>query len=165
MSFVCSICDRDPKSHSFVHICQENNIHLFYCCPAIATRYQDTEGILEHFDDTLNHFQCQSRPWKWIFDAHNFSIAHLLEFSTAIGIAKLISEKYSEYLLGIHIVNANWAIRVGMNMVLPLLPERVQRITRIVEIPENMQPHEDGTNLFAQGLLSRHTSMEFSKVI
>lgn len=156
MAYVCSICDREPTSHSFINIPQEGPILLFYSCPALAKKYRDREGIINHFDKTLEHYQCDRRPWKWIFDAHDFGFAHAMEIQTAIGLADLINQKYSHFLCAVHIVNPNWLVRISLNLVYPLLKERVQRIVRVLESPVDFKEDESG------GLLSRVTSMDFS---
>jgi hypothetical protein len=135
MSAICSICDADPTSHSFVHLGKEGGTHIFYSCPAVATKYKDSEGIIIHFDKTLEHYQCNREPWKWIFDGYNFELRHTFEIGTAIGLAKLITAKYSTHLLEIHIVNSNWYIRIALNIVLPFLNERIQNIIKFIDAP------------------------------
>lgn len=133
MSYVCSICQREPSSHSFVHLAEEDGENIFYSCPYLAKKYYDGEGIHMHIDDTLHYYQAESQPWKWIFDADGFGLTHALEISTAIGLANLITEKYSTPLKQILIVNSNWYIRIVLTIVLPFLNERVQGIVKVVD--------------------------------
>jgi CRAL/TRIO domain len=149
MSHICPICDLYPSSHSFIHLSHDDGVHIFYSCPSLAKRYYDMDGILSHFDNTLHHYQAETAAWRWIFDADGFDFAHALELRTAIGLAKLITEKYSANLKAIHIVNSNWYIRIILNLVLPFLSERVQGIVKIISTDSTTKPTTSGSYLFA----------------
>jgi hypothetical protein len=51
---MCIICDQDPGSHSFEFYEKTNEgIYMYYTCPANATRYYDTNEILNHYEEVL----------------------------------------------------------------------------------------------------------------
>ena len=96
MEHICKICHEDSTSHSFSKLCEIKGVSVFYTKPADATKYTDTEGILAHYDNMLKHNG--DKPWTWIFDSNGFGMKHALEINTGIGIAKLITSKYSKNL-------------------------------------------------------------------
>tara|TARA_A100001015_G_C14791168_1_gene633135 strand:+ start:419 stop:808 length:390 start_codon:yes stop_codon:yes gene_type:complete len=100
---MCEICIREPGSHSFEFIRQENNINYYYTCPAKATKYWDTKGILNHYREVLNNNN--NAPWIWIFDGSGFGLKHSLKIDTALGLIQLLKEDYGNSLIEIHIIN------------------------------------------------------------
>ena len=131
ISGLCPDCDIDNKNHSFVQLWRENDIHVFYSCPGNAIKYNDTSGILLHFTNVLSYYKCSDTYWKWIFDFKGFEIKHMLEISTAIGIAKLINN-YSNYLLEIKIINTNIFTYSMLRIVKPFLNDGVKNKIEIV---------------------------------
>jgi len=130
-SFVCFVCEKEPGSHSFSELCydKETGIRTFYTCPAAAKKYDDYEGILNHYDGILS--QHGDAPWIWVFDAKGFSTEHLLEIRVGIGLAKLISKKYSHNLQKIHIINANRYVFIAHSVVQHFLPQKVNDVILI----------------------------------
>jgi hypothetical protein len=116
--YECPVCSRDPTSHSFRQIAPG----IFYTKPAEATKYWDKDGILKHYDGVLAEHQ---GPWSWVFDADGFSMKHILEMDVAIGIARLITDKYSTHLEKIQIVNPTWIVTLTLHIVRPFLSKRV----------------------------------------
>ena len=47
---VCETCLLDKTSHSFKKIQQNDIMCTFYTCPAEATKYNDCDGIINHYD-------------------------------------------------------------------------------------------------------------------
>lgn len=120
MPYACPICAVDPTSHSLVILPQS----CFYTCPAKATKYTDTEGIVNHYDGVLG--QHSPKPWTWIFDSAGFELRHMMEVTTATRLARLINDKYSANLTKIIVVNPTWHIRITYMMVKPFLSTALQ---------------------------------------
>ena len=93
---MCQICFDEPGSHSFYLLKTEKNVNFYYTCPAEATKYWDTQGILKHYEEvlTLNG----QNPWVWIFDSQDFGINHSMQINIALGIIRMLKEKYGQYL-------------------------------------------------------------------
>jgi hypothetical protein len=106
---MCEICIREPGSHSFDFIRQENNINYYYTCPAKASKYWDTKGILNHYREVLDNNN--NAPWIWIFDGTGFGLKHSLKIDTALGLIQLLKEDYGNSLIGIHIINPSIYIK------------------------------------------------------
>ncbi len=106
---MCPICDAEPGSHSFEFYGKTNEgIYMYYTCPAAASKYWDTEGILNHYKEVLE--QNNNNKWMWLFDSKGFGIKHSMEMATAMGIIKILS-KYENSLCEIQILNANPLIK------------------------------------------------------
>jgi hypothetical protein len=95
---------------------------MYYTCPANATRYWDTKGILNHYAEVLE--QNNNNKWIWIFDSQGFDIKHSLEIETAIGIIKILSQ-YENSLYQIQIVNANVLIKTFYTLIYPFLSTNI----------------------------------------
>ena len=116
--YECPVCVRDPTSHSLKQVIPG----VFYTKPAEATKYWDKDGIIEHYDGVLG---AHEGSWKWIFDADGFSMKHMFEVDVAIGIARLITQKYSTHLQEIQIINPSWVVTMTLHIVRPFLSKRV----------------------------------------
>ena len=116
MEHICIKCHNNSQSHSFSLLCNfnyNNKVnHLFYTKPSNAILYNDTEGVLLHYENYLNYINPES--WYWVVDFDKFEFKHSLEISTVIGLSKLIARfgkvngiiiinqsKYFKYLLQI----------------------------------------------------------------
>ncbi len=120
---MCIICDQDPGSHSFEFYGKTiEGIYMYYTCPANATRYYDTNGILNHYEEVLE--QNNNNKWIWVFDSKGFDIKHSLEIETAIGLIKILS-KYDNSLCQIQIVNANLLIKTFYTLIYPFLSTNI----------------------------------------
>lgn len=120
---ICKICEEDPTSHSFKIVGTYNNIIYYYTCPAEATKYYDTEGIVNHYDLLLSS---NKNKWAWIFDCKGFSSKHLLEIKVGIELAKLITSKHSDRLEKIVIINKNIYINTIIALIYPFLNTTIQ---------------------------------------
>jgi hypothetical protein len=123
MEQICKACHEDSTSHSFSKLCEIKGVSIFYTKPANATKYTDTEGILAHYDNMLKYNG--DKPWTWIFDSEGFGMKHALEVRTGIGIAKLITSKYSKNLQKIIVKNPTWHIKLMYTFVSPFLSAKV----------------------------------------
>lgn len=120
---MCSICKEEPGSHSFDFYGKtSDDVYMYYTCPADATKYWDTQGILYHYEEVLE--QNNNKKWSWIFDCRDFGIKHSLEITTAIGIIKIL-KKYEESLCQIQIINANAIIKGFYSFIYPFLSKQI----------------------------------------
>ena len=128
MSYICPICALNPTSHSLKKIGEKDGVSYFYTCPAKASKYNDSDGILAHYRGVLNDLS--GAKWVWIFDSEGFSAKHALDMSLPIKLAKLIDE-YRNSLVKIEIINATWHIRMVLKVIYPFLSEETKMIVRI----------------------------------
>jgi len=126
MENICAICHADPSSHSFSKMYKTDNTTVFYTCPANATKYYDTAGIINHYDAMLR--ENGDGQWIWVFDSKGFGIKHMLELNTGIEIAKLITQKYSKTLKKIKVINPTWYIFMAYNTIKFFLSEELSSI-------------------------------------
>ncbi len=100
MENICKYCYNNPKSHSFSlisdYIIKENigngeNIgKLFYTKIADAKLYDDSEGIISHYENYLNFIKPDN--WIWIIDFEDIELKHTLQINTTIKLAQLIKK-------------------------------------------------------------------------
>ncbi len=120
---MCRICDEEPGSHSFEFYGKSSNdVYMYYTCPADATKYWDTVGILNHYEEVLE--KNNNKKWSWLFDGRDFSVKHSMEISTAIGIIKILS-RYDDSLCQIQVVNANALIKGFYSVIYPFLSQEI----------------------------------------
>jgi len=141
MEHLCPICAIDASSHSFECLYNDNGMLVFYTCPAKATKYNDSDGILAHFKNVLDHYT--DNYWKWIFDFQGFELKHALEITTAIGISKLINE-YSNYLIEIDVINTNGYTYNMMRLITPFLNEGVKNKIKLNQNKMNILHVKNG---------------------
>ena len=127
--YICKICQEDPTSHSLKNMGTRDNITYFYTCPAKATKYNDTEGIIAHYDGILSE---NTNKWSWIFDCDGFNAKHLLEINVGIQLAKLITNKFSHNLDKIIVINKTWHVKVVLDLIYPFLNSYMKSIITIL---------------------------------
>ena len=123
---MCKICINNPGSHSFEFVGVQNGMNLYYTCPAKATMYWDTEGILMHYEELLE--QNGDHPWIWLFDGEGFGLMHSMQISTALGIVDLFKKKYGKYLMEIRITHPTTYIKSLYAVIYPFLDEKIDNI-------------------------------------
>jgi hypothetical protein len=101
-SHICPMCAIDPTSHSLSKIRELNGNAVFYTSPAKASN-TDRQAILLHYDLILSE---NKLPWIWIFDCKDYPLSHALDIQTAIELAKLINNKFSNNLDKIVVINS-----------------------------------------------------------
>ena len=90
MNKICPICLEDFTAHSFSLICNTlEGGHIFYTKISNASRYDDTEGIVNHCTNYLKHVNPEK--WSWVMDFEGFGIKHTLGINTGIRLSKLIN--------------------------------------------------------------------------
>jgi hypothetical protein len=124
MQNICPKCHINPQAHSFRIIKEDSTKTVFYTCPADAEEYNDTNGILLHYENMLTNNG--KKDWIWVFDCDRLQIKHALEFNTAMGIIKLISEKFIHNITQIHIINTNYVTNIILNFTLPFLSNKLK---------------------------------------
>ena len=125
----CPICFHEPSSHSFYVINNIKNMNVIYSCPAKATKYFESSGVLEHIDIVLKNIY--TSPWIWIFDCDGFTLKHASQTSTSLGIADMITNKYGENLKKVWIINPTWGFNIVLNMMKPILGNKLSSLIEI----------------------------------
>ena len=124
--YECPVCKAEPGSHSLKRLAdREDGSAVFYTCPAEAKKYDDLEGLLNHYDGTLG---AHKGPWVWTFDAKGFSWVHALQFEVALGIARLLATKYSDTLVAIRIVNPTPLVSFVRRIIWPVLNKKLRTL-------------------------------------
>jgi len=114
------ICYNDPTSHScYILDNLSNNSKIVYTCPSKSTKYNDTEGIINHSKNVLESIG--NNDWEYICDCTDFGLKHAMCTSIVINIAKLVVEKYYKNLKKISVINSNKFVYVILKIVLPFL--------------------------------------------
>ena len=118
----CLICKTTLDAHSFHTIPSINpNIHLLYSCPAKASQYFDSSGVLHHFSITVSKI---NKPWVYILDCSQFTLHHASQIYTSIEIAKIVLQK--EHLLErVYIIHFAWPIKLIIDAIQFLLPNSI----------------------------------------
>ena len=130
MTYTCPLCKLRPFSHSLTKLLEKKGIIYYYTCPAQAILYYDVEGIVNHYDGVLSEIP-ENKEWIWIFDSLGFGLIHALQTNVAIGIAKLISNKFSKNLKKIIIINPTFYITMTHKMITPFLNETMRNMIEI----------------------------------
>ena len=125
MEHICKTCYENPGSHSFTILSSikslelDKNIHIFYTKISTAKKYNDSDGILNHYTNYLNYINPDM--WIWIVDFDGFEMKHYLEIKTTKRLANLI-KSYGK-LHQIVIINSNSFVKLLINITKPILSE------------------------------------------
>ena len=119
MTYVCPIC----AIHNSAHSLTKNN-SVYYTCPAKAKRYNDTLGIINHYEGVLGEI---NEPWTWVFDGDGFNLEHSMQIDLGIKLAGVIS-KYSEHLEKIIIINPTIYVYMIYNVLYPFMNAKMKQI-------------------------------------
>lgn len=128
--YECPICKLDPTSHSLRKIKETSRTVTFYTCPAQASKYNDIEGILQHYYGVLSEIP-PHKQWNWVFDGHGFTLSHAMEITLASKMANLIMNHFSHNLRKIQIIRPTTFISITLNIVLPFLSQHIRSIIHI----------------------------------
>jgi hypothetical protein len=126
MVYQCPVCLADPTSHSFRILNETDDVIYYYTCPAKASKYNDRDGILAHYDGELT--QKGDKKWVWIFDSEGFDMIHALEVKLAIDMALLINGKHSASLEKICVINPTIFTSIIVNVIWPFLGYHLRSI-------------------------------------
>jgi len=127
MPYKCPFCCLNPLSHSLTKLAEINDTIYFYTCPSQAILYFDADSIIKHYDGVFSEIP-NDKNWVWIFDSFQFNFKHFMQFKVGIELAKLISNKYSENLQKIVIINSTIYVSSIYKIITPFLNEKVKRI-------------------------------------
>lgn len=130
MVYHCPICRDDPTSHSLRKTRETSDCVYYYTCPAQASKYNDVEGIMNHYRGVLSEIP-SDKEWVWVFDASGFGMKHAMEFTLARRMATLITEEFGHSLRKIYVVRPTTFISITMNVVWPFLTTRIQNLIEI----------------------------------
>ena len=90
MNQICKSCSEDFTIHSFNLVCNTlEGGHIFYTKISNATRYDDTEGILNHCTNYLKHINPEK--WSWVIDFDGFGLKHMTGIHTGIQLSRLVN--------------------------------------------------------------------------
>jgi hypothetical protein len=118
----CHICHIDPTSHSFQRIQWENpKVNLFYSCPAKATKYFESSGVIDHFRVHLE--ENNNNPWAYILDCKGFTMWHATQIHISMTLADMIQNRYGKSLKKVWIINYSWPIKIILNAILTVLSD------------------------------------------
>lgn len=130
MKYICPFCALDPLSHSLIEFTEYKNTIYYYTCPSKAKLYFDTKSIINHYEGVLSEIP-EDKQWVWIFDSTDFNMKHLLQIETGIELAKLLSNKFSNNLQKIIIINPNIYISSVYSLVYPFMNEKLRSVINI----------------------------------
>ncbi len=134
----CEDCVKQPNSHSFELLCKVyekdngNLVHIYYTKVSNAIKYNDTEGILRHYENLLSY--SEPDKWVWIFDCEGFGLKHSLEIKTAIGIAKILNR--FKKIKNILVINSNYFINIIQRAVNFVLNNEISKNTIMIRSDE-----------------------------
>lgn len=124
--YECPICKADPTSHSLAKLTETADMVYYYTCPAKASKYNDRDGILSHYDGELT--SKGTKPWIWVFDCTGFDMRHAMEIRLAIDMAKLITQSHGDSLVNVCIINPTIFIHIIVNAIWPFLSAHIRSI-------------------------------------
>lgn len=124
--YECPVCKDDPTSHSLAKLTETDDIIYYYTCPAKASKYNDRDGILSHYDGELTGKG--AKPWVWIFDCTGFDMRHAMEIRLAIDMAKLITQSHGDSLVNVCVINPTIFIHIIVNAIWPFLSSHIRSI-------------------------------------
>ena len=133
----CYICHQIPFAHSFEVVCRVPRIDnikeiIFYTKVANAIKYDDSDGIINHYINLLNIVNPEQ--WIWIFDCDQFGLKHSLELKTAKQLANLIS-KFGR-VKKILVINSNTFINLVYKAIKGFLGDEITKNTIIIKSDE-----------------------------
>jgi len=124
--YECPICKADPTSHSLAKISETDDVVYYYTCPAKASKYNDRDGIMSHYDGELSAKGAKS--WIWIFDCTGFDMRHATEIRLAIDMATLITQSHGDSLVKVCVINPTMFIHIIVNAIWPFLSAHIRSI-------------------------------------
>jgi len=134
MNEICAICKEDFTSHSFNHL--SNTLeggHIFYTKISNASKYDDTDGIVNHCTNYLNYIKPEK--WCWIIDFDEFGLKHTLGLNTGIQLSRLINRfGRLKYLI---VINTNGFVEQMLKMIKLTLNKEYHSSIRILHPNDN----------------------------
>jgi len=119
--YVCPVCELNPGAHSLTKLYERERLDYYYTCPAKATRYNDTVGIIAHYEGVLREI---NKPWVWVFDGEGFNLEHSLCIDIGIQLSSILSKNI--HLYKIMVIHPTIYVSVIYNVLYPFLGERLR---------------------------------------
>ena len=138
MSYSCPTCNIQPSSHSLTKVLETDKIICFYTCPSNAILYHDVSGIINHYTGVLSEIP-ENKEWVWIFDGLKFGMVHAVQTTVAIELVKLITQKFSNNLKKIIIINPTFYVTITHDLLLPFLNKKIKSIIEINHKPLSLE--------------------------
>ena len=121
--YKCPICELNPGSHSLTKMYERENVEYYYTCPAKATRYNDTVGIIAHYEGVLREI---NKPWVWVFDGEGFNFMHSLEIDIGIQLASILARNV--HLYKIMVIHPTIYVSTIYTVLYPFLSDRLRQL-------------------------------------
>jgi hypothetical protein len=117
MNTLCKDCSIDSMSHSFNLLdlyknANNEDVYLFYTRISDAKKYNDTDSILNHYNNLLNFVN--PTKWIWVVDFAHFELKHYLHLKTPIELAKLL-DKFGK-IDNVIVINQNKFVNLLINL-------------------------------------------------
>ena len=138
MSYICPVCAAKPSSHSLEQVLETDDVVYYYTCPSKALLYYDVSGIVNHYNGVLSEIP-ENKEWVWIFDSVKFGMVHAMQTTVAIELAKLITQKFSNNLKKIIIINPTFYVTVTYDLLLPFLNKKIKSIIEMNHTPVSLE--------------------------
>jgi hypothetical protein len=130
MTFTCSHCEKDPNSHSFLKLSEQDGVAVMYSCPAKATLFDDYDSTMTHVEGVLA--ENGTKPWVLVVDSAKFGVKHAKEVKLAIDVGELITIKYGNNLKKINVINATPHIKNLFAVAWPFITDETKAMLQIV---------------------------------
>lgn len=130
MDRICKACAADPMSHSFKKISEKNGLLTYYCHPAQAKRYDDTDGFLSHVDNLLS--LSSGKGWRCIVNGEGMDLKHASQFKTGEGLMRLFTEKHGKTMKEVVVINPTWHIKGMITVASTIMEESAMQRLRIL---------------------------------
>jgi len=140
--YMCPVCQVDPTSHSFRKLrgnLDADGLAVFYTCPSQATKYQDVDGIIAHYEGMLSDHQ--GKPWIWILDGQGFGLKHMTDTQVAFALVRFLN-RYTTTLRKVIVINPTWHIRGLYNILWPFLSDSWRQLVEFKEESKQLDFHK-----------------------
>jgi hypothetical protein len=114
---MCEACKADPQTHSFEPLSPSST--FFYTNFKYIKDFTNVESIYGHFNTMLSSLSGQ--PWNWIIDCQHLSAKHLVHINTSIGILRRLTDKYSDSIRCIYLINAGPIMKTAIVAFTPFI--------------------------------------------
>ena len=116
----CQRCKSTPGFHSFQSLTDISGVHYFYCFPAHNKQSVRTREDMLNF---VSHFP-QDRQWSLLFHATGYGMSHLMPFSVALEMGKLVQQ--NKNLEKVYIIDGHWVFQFLMRCIFPFLEKSLR---------------------------------------
>jgi hypothetical protein len=138
MQKICPGCKEDFTTHSFNLISQTlEGGHIFYTKISNASQYDDTDGIVKHCTNYLQHINPEK--WTWIIDFDGFGLKHTLGINTGIRLSKLINT--FGRLVNFIVINVNPFVEQILKLIKLTLNKEYHNCIRILHQNDSFKNH------------------------